>query len=144
MKNLFKLTLSLLLLLSIFSCKKQNAEATIEGSWEIRESKGGYRLASSSDKDTYSAGNGTIIKFSGTTYEKYAQGKLVDNGTFTIEKEKQQINDKESNYNITFVSVNPALFQATIKQSMNLSSKTLILFFGQIAADGTETLYVKL
>ena len=142
MKHLFKLTLSLLLIVSISSCKKEVNQSALDGSWELRETNGGYRIAGS--ESTYPPGNGTIIKFSGSTYEKYTAGKLVDNGTITIQKEKKKVNNDEANFSISFVSLNPTLFSAPFKQPMKLSKKSMILFFGEMASDGFENSYVKL
>ena len=141
MKNLFTLSFSLLLLISVFSCKKETNESTIEGSWELRRVDGGNIGGLKSD---YEPGNGNILKFSGAKYERYASGKLVDQGTFTLERENIKINNSASNFNITYSRTNQITYSSpTSKESINLSKKSLVVFIGAIAADGYESHYVK-
>lgn len=142
MKNLFILSLSMFLLISVSSCKKEANESTLEGSWELRRVDGGNVAGLKSD---YAAGNGNILKFSGANYERYVEGKVVDRGTFKIEREKQKINNSESNFTITYNRGEQLTFASAMsKEPINLSSKALVTFTGVIAADGFESHYVKL
>ena len=142
MKHLSKVMMSLLVLLTLFSCKKQKNEpaAQLDGNWELRTAFGGNMVGSGE----YAPGSGNMLKFSGNAYERYSNGTKVDYGTFVIAKEKVAINNSESNFNITFTSSNPNIFIGIMKQSINLSANKLTVFLGVIAADGVEYHYVRL
>jgi hypothetical protein len=62
----------------IVSCKKEAAQTSIIGAWELREASGQTTL-------TYPAGNGQIIEFTDTNYKTYFNGQLVKSGNYSIE-----------------------------------------------------------
>ena len=64
------------------SCKKGSTENStlLVGNWEIRQFQGGM-----SPSVTYSAGNGTILRFTSSTYESITNGQFVKSGKYKIE-----------------------------------------------------------
>ena len=53
---------------------------SIVGDWELRQTS----AAMMPGEVNHAVGNGTILKFSGTNYEKYANGQLVKSGQYAI------------------------------------------------------------
>ncbi|MCV9928593.1 hypothetical protein OIU83_13070 [Flavobacterium sp. LS1R49] len=132
MKNIFKLTLPFMLLLTIISCQKNSASDELNGTWELRHIEG---IQVAGVDPNFKAGNGNLFKFEGQNFEKYNDGKKVETGTFTITPEEMPINNRKANYSITFNNKE--------KTYVSLIENKLILFNGMIAADGTESTYEK-
>jgi len=62
------------------SCKKDVANSiSIIGTWELRQAQNG--MIPTID---YSPGNGNILIFSESGYEKYANGNLIKSGHYTL------------------------------------------------------------
>lgn len=133
MKKIIILSFGVMLLFSLISCKKKSEESNLNGSWELRYIAG---IQIAGTDPNFKAGNGNIIKFSDHTFEKYENNKMIDSGTFSIQKEEAPVNNYKSNYSIVFNN-------NTDKVYLNLSGKKLIVFMGSIAADGTESHYEK-
>ncbi|HET7897216.1 MAG TPA: hypothetical protein VFL47_06095 [Flavisolibacter sp.] len=83
-----KLVLFVLLVTSMaFSdgCKKDSEAitsikaSTLSGTWELRQLQGGMMPA-----ETYPAGNGNRLTFTGNKYERYRNGSLEKRGTFAL------------------------------------------------------------
>lgn len=132
MKRTLQLSLCLFLLITALSCKKKSAESNLNGTWELRGLIGSQTVNSEPD---LRPGNGTLLKFNGQNFEKYATGKLIETGTFTLQPENTTVNNTTANYSI--------LMSTHAKQYLYLSGKTLIVFDGVVAADGTQSTYVK-
>ncbi|SEA49873.1 hypothetical protein [Pedobacter hartonius] len=132
MKKMLTLSLCMILLLSAFSCKKKSVESAFNGTWELRYIEG-IQIAGADPN--FKAGNGNVLKFSESNYERYVDHQLIDSGTFAFQKEEVRINNSQSNYSI--------LLKNNEKVYINLSGKKLIVFYGQIAADGVENHYEK-
>jgi len=132
MKKILTRSLCMLLLLSVISCKKKSAESTLNGTWELRYIEG-IQIAGADPN--FKAGNGNVLKFSESNYERYADHKLIDSGTFTFQKEEVRINNSKSNFSV--------LLKNKEKVYINLAGKKLVVFYGQIAADGVENHYEK-
>jgi hypothetical protein len=132
MKRILTFSISMMLLFSLISCKKKSAESNLNGTWELRYTEG---IQVAGADPNYKAGNGNILKFSGNNYERYADNKLIDSGTFSLQEEVKNINNTRSNYSI--------LLKNNDKLYINLSGNKLIVFIGVIAADGIENHYEK-
>jgi len=131
MKKLLELTFSCLLLITVVSCKKEASVASLNGTWELKSVVGGQLAASpSTDKHVIQ------LRFADQRYEKYDNDQLTESGTYTVTAEKKAINDNQANYYLTT--------QGDNKQYIKLSTNELVVFVGQIAADGVEMHYTKL
>jgi hypothetical protein len=79
-----KISLGFILLL-FCSCKKDGTakgitnSTSIVGAWEIRQVQNG--MIPTID---YSSGNGNILKFSDSTYEKYTNNNIVKSGHYIV------------------------------------------------------------
>jgi hypothetical protein len=51
----------------------------LAGTWELRQAQGGMMPAA-----TYPAGNGNLLKFTQTTYERYEKGSLQKSGSYQL------------------------------------------------------------
>lgn len=131
MKNLLQLTLSFLLLVTLVSCKKEASVASLNGTWELKSTIGGYPVTNpSTEKHVLQ------LRFADQRMEKYDNGKLIESAAYTITAEKKAINENQANYFITTNGDN--------KQYIKLTKNELVVFEGVIAADGIEMYYTKL
>jgi hypothetical protein len=71
-------------------CRKEDVpkenidfEAALVGSWELRHTSSAWLPAGTN----HAAGNGNLIKFTNSTYEKYTDGQLVKSGTYSVIKD---------------------------------------------------------
>ena len=85
MRYLFLIFLITLFTPFFMSCKKNISESTpsLIGKWELRERTGGFLGGST----TYPAGNGDILKFTNTHFERYFNGQIVNSGTYNLTKD---------------------------------------------------------
>jgi len=134
MKKFLTLSISLLLLFCVISCKKKSAESNLNGSWELRRIEG---IQVAGVDPNFKPGNGNKLIFTDRNFEWYDSNTLKMSGTFTIQPDVKNINNLKSNYNITLSTYPEKLY-------INLKGNKLVLFFGAIAADGTESHYEKL
>lgn len=133
MKNIFRVSFGLIVLFTVISCSKKATGPELDGTWELRHIAGIQVAGANPD---FKAGNGNYFKFDGENFERYNDGKKTDSGSFSITPEDNvPVNDKKANYSIKFKNEE--------KMYVLLSDKTLILFNGVIAADGTEFTYEK-
>ncbi|MDB5020974.1 MAG: hypothetical protein JWQ28_2101 [Pedobacter sp.] len=133
MKKALKLGFILFITFVIVSCKKEMSISTLDGTWELRSVTGGQMAGASPN---FEPGNGNQIKFNQQRYERYADGKLVETGKYTLSPEKREVNNDEANFSM--------LSNNNFQQYIKLSSKKLVIFTGVIAADGIEEHYLKL
>ena len=134
MKRNIKLALIILSIGIFFSCKNGSSEAKLNGTWELRHVKG---IQVANADPNFPKGNGNILKFNAGKLEHYAEGKLLTTEEYTVKEEKKKINDTEAQYTLVFKNNNP-------EKHIALTDGKLILFDGEIAADGTESTYEKL
>lgn len=133
MKNIFRVSFSLIVLFTVISCSKKATGPELNGTWELRHIAGIQVAGANPD---FKAGNGNYFKFDGQNFEKYNDGKKTESGSFSITPEENvPVNDKKANYSIKFNNEEKAYIL--------LSDKKMILFNGIIAADGTESTYEK-
>jgi hypothetical protein len=120
---------------NLYSEKDVNS---LEGSWELRSIKGGFRQPRA--PSDFEPGNGTVIKFDGDKFEMTdKKNSSVSSGTFTIVSEPKIINGDEVAQKIVYLEDNNQT-----NQYFKLSGDKLVLYFGEIASDGYEATYEKL
>lgn len=127
--------LCLCLVFIVLSCKKKSPEPNVndlEGRWELRHVAGVQIQGAIGD---YIPGNGNVLVFNGQTFKQYIASKLVDSGTYSLQKANMMVNTNQANYSISFNNA---------QKYVNFSGSQLIVFDGTIAADGTESTYKKM
>jgi hypothetical protein len=136
MKTLTKSPLLILLLFMMLAgCKTtKSLESKLNGQWELRHVKG---IQVANVDPNFPKGNGYILKFDNGKLEKYAKGKLEESDDYTVKEEKARINNSEVKYSIFFKKANST-------KHFNISDQKLVIFDGELAADGTESAYEKL
>lgn len=136
MKTLTKSPLLILLLFMMLGgCKTtKSLESRLNGQWELRHVKG---IQVANVDPNFPKGNGYILKFDNGKLEKYAKGKLEESDDYTVKEEKTRINNSEVMYTIFFKKSNST-------KHFNISDQKLVIFDGELAADGTESAYEKL
>lgn len=133
MKNFLRLTLSVIMLFTIISCEKKSGTPDLNGTWELRHVAG---IQVAGVDPNFKPGNGNYFTFDGEKFEKFNDGKKADSGTFVLTPEENvPVNNSKANYSISF--------NKREKKYVNLSDKKLIIFDGQIAADGTDSTFEK-
>ena len=77
-----KPTLCLLLLLSVFGCKKEEPtfQDRLAGKWELRKTIGGFTRTTT----TYPSGNGNRLEFTKTTFSRIENGQVSESGTYEV------------------------------------------------------------
>lgn len=106
----------------------------LEATWELRSYHGGLLPGK-----IFSPGNGFILKFTQDQYYKYAEGQLVESGTYSVVNENffytEQMMDR-------IIYDNDADFPKTFYQ---ISADSLFIYFAApIAVDGLESVYVRI
>ena len=128
MKNHLSAFSIVLLLTIMFSCKKENLDEKLIGTWKYTSSIGGYA-------PTLTVTVNSQLKLTKTNFQFLRDGEIVEQGTYKITDEKSWNNDPR----IIFEGR-----EAAQKQFVKVSGNKLILFSGaSIAADGVETHYIK-
>lgn len=130
MNNSLFLKLGLLLVLITSACSDKNQGVSLDGTWELRHVIGIQVAGVSPD---FKPGNGNIYKFKDQTFEKWSDGARISSGTFKLNKEDLPINNNKANYSL--------LLDDHTKTYIKLSGNELVVFNGQVAADGTESTY---
>jgi hypothetical protein len=110
-------------------------ETSLAGTWELRELQGGFRPANA--QIYYSAGNGEIWEFTDSTYKKSFEGRLDNAGPYTLTKDTALATGRLMD---AFV-IDRGIYKHQIYFEFN--QDTLLLYDGQIAADGTMCKYVR-
>lgn len=119
---------------TLFSCKKENINAKIQGTWELRE----YHSAWLETK-YFPVGNGNTIKFSNNTYTtqtKTADTAYSNNGTYKLYSGKPCTSAKEQQL-IKFESSN-------IPSGITLQGDELIISSNECVEDGDAATYQKI
>jgi hypothetical protein len=115
--------------------EKKTTESSIVGSWELRELQGGFRPPNA--QIYYSAGNGDIWEFTDSIYKHSFQGEFASVGTYTLTKDTALATGRLMD---AFI-----MDGGNYKQQIyfEFNQDTLLLYDGQIAADGTIGKYVR-
>ena len=131
--------LVLLLTFSVFTaCRKYNSGgcttdpvvAELKGTWELRSVYGGMVPGGN-----YLPGNGNIVKFTDSTFEKHRNGQIVTQGIYSVSQgnnPQTNLMTKRINYPDGYV------------EYFEISGRQLTLYSGMIALDGTISRYEKL
>ncbi|WP_461790198.1 hypothetical protein [Pedobacter sp.] len=126
-RRLTTLALVLTLLISL-SCKKENTQNGIVGTWQHVTTIGGLQ-------PTVTNLN-LILRFTNDKFESELDGKIVDHGTYEITTEKSWDGDPRIVFNGK---------ADDFKQYVKVSGNKLIIFNNvPIAVDGTEIHYAKI
>ncbi len=120
----------------ISSCEKaERLERELDGTWELRHLTGFVPQERLGDRPL---GNGDIYKFQGNNFERHFDGKITDNGTFSVQKESSNHNEK-----LEFILVLDGVkYDHTVP--FELSGGKLVLHFGALISDGAIGTYAKL
>jgi hypothetical protein len=94
MKNCFLIFLGILVLV-VTSCKKDDFEPTpsIVGTWELKTGISGM-TGKSTD---YPSGNGSILKFTDSSFEIYFDHKLVNSGSYKVVSDTSGLTQEKAN-----------------------------------------------
>ena len=114
--------------------EKKNYSDALEGAWELRNVFGGF--GPPGRPNNFAPGNGNIRSFKDSTFQYYANGKLVDSGTFTLTRDTCPATQTVMDAFILSNSYGHEIF-------FEISKDTLTLYNGIIAADGTIEKYVR-
>src|SRR6476620_199460 len=132
-----KLLISIFLLFILFTgCRKYNGcsdsddLAILKGKWELRSRMGGMAPGGN-----YQPGNGNLINFSDSTYEKWYNGQITVKGTYTI----SQGNNPETGTMMKKIN-----YEGGFEEYFEFVNNQLVLYSGIIAADGTISKYARL
>ena len=106
------------------------------GSWELRELQGGFRPPNA--QIYYSAGNRNIWEFTDSTYKQSFQGEFASVGTYTLTKDTALATGRL----MDALNIGDGIYKHQIYFEFN--QDTLLLYNGQIAADGTIGKYVRM
>jgi hypothetical protein len=139
MKKYLMLFVCLVLFSTISSCKKDPVpnETTLNGSWELRYLLG---IQVPGIDPNFKPGNGNIYTFNNGKYQISQQSKAVDSGTYVIQKDERKINNNTSTHSMQITSK----VYSSRNLYLKISSSTLVVFDGVIAADGIEATYAKI
>jgi len=108
---------------------------SLQGDWELRNVFGGF--GPPGRPTNFPAGNGHIRSFKDSTFKYYADGKLVDSGTFALTRDTCPATQTLMDAFILSNSYGHKIF-------FEISKDTLTLYNGVIAADGTIEKYVRI
>ncbi|WP_439879760.1 hypothetical protein ACSX1A_11285 [Pontibacter sp. MBLB2868] len=87
----YLLPLFLIIMLSFSSCDEENiANDSIVGEWEMKSASNGMTGALTD----YSPGNGSIMKFTDSSYEIISNWQLTRSGLYSIVKETSNLDNK--------------------------------------------------
>lgn len=93
MKDL-KIAVTIILTILILSCKKDtHPTGELVGEWELSESLNGQ----TGIKTSHPAGNGTMMKFTSSSYELIQAGNSMNQGKYSVRTYVSYITKKEEN-----------------------------------------------
>jgi len=130
MKNL---TLAILLLAIVLTgCKKEKALPTsVIGTWELRDVLGTQVAGAPS---TFKVGNGNIIAFTDTEYQRINDGNVTGKGTYKIVDASAEIDGNTFNKAILYDNQGR-------KWYFKISGSKLLISPGSMASDGFTMTY---
>lgn len=126
-----------ILLLAVVSagCKKEKAlPQSIVGSWELRNL---YGVQVPGAPSVFKAGNGDVIVFKDTEFQKLNDGKVTSKGTYKIITDSAEIDG--TSYSKALIYNNQG-----IKWHFKISGRDLLISSGSIAFDGFTMKYENL
>lgn len=111
-------------------------ETSLPGAWELRELQGGFRPVNA--QVYYPAGNGNTWSFTDSSYEQYFEGELANQGSYSLIRDTAQATGRLMDAFIMHTG------NYTHQIYFEFKEDTLLLYQGQIAADGTIGKYVRM
>lgn len=129
----------LIMMIAASACKKDKTtsdQEALNGSWELRSVLG---IQVPNVDPNYKAGNGNIFQFKNGAFKRYAAGKAIDSGSYTLRKNEMKINNNTATHQLQVESK----VYATNTLNLKLGGDKLVIFDGVIAADGSESTYEK-
>ena len=118
-------------------CKKEKAlPQSLIGKWEERHVSGGQAQVPNTSPNT-KAGNGYIIEFSETGFQRSQNGEITSQGTYKLMKDS--VNIDGTIYNDALLFNNESL-----KRYVKVSGNKLMISIGSIAFDGMTVTYQRL
>ena len=91
--NTLKFTLIIFFTVLLFSCKKDRTTThPLVGTWELRADINGLTAL----RTNYPPGNGRILKFTSSQYEKQEAGKVIVKGNYTLRNFISQLTREET------------------------------------------------
>jgi hypothetical protein len=116
-------------------CKKERElPQSLLGKWEVRHVSGSQVATKPS---ALKAGNGDIIEFSDSQFQRFQNGKVISKGTYILIKDSTKIDGIE--YADALIYNNESL-----KHYVNVSGNKLMISIGSIAFDGMTVTYERM
>lgn len=113
----------------------------IAGTWELRHIMGVQVANAPSD---FAPGNGYIITFDGLKYLKTEEGKVLDSGTYTLEKKHTEVDfEKYNDVMVLNSDANKEHPEYNWRVSVKIVDDRLLMAYGSIASDGFTLTYQK-
>ena len=106
---------------------------SLSGTWELRDITGGMIIP---DPNNYKHGNGNIWRFTGVHFERILHDSVYDSGTYTVADTGVDRNTRRR--------ISQFIFNGTPAESFEIKNDTLHIYYGEIAADGVISYYVKI
>lgn len=124
-----------LLFVAFVGCKKNSKRPpSVEGTWELRQHIGMHPTI------VYSPGNDTILKFTGTNYERYIGSQRTENGTYRVMKDMLQGYEG-------YIEGNRIIFNNIVNDSRTfyrIDSNRLSISYGIDMQDGATLVYERI
>jgi hypothetical protein len=142
-KYMQKIVLAVLLLAAWMGCKKSSSHPgqTITGNWELRKTNS----ASMGEKE-YPAGNGRLLRFTETGYQRYTNGQLEKTGAYRLVEDVTAtasvcLDFAETRFRHRIIYDNDT---SSVKVFVEVQADTLWFVSGCYATDaGTAAAYVR-
>lgn len=140
MNRYFIITVLIVLTGAAASCSNSSKDqpkllsgSALNGTWELRGITGGLAIP---DPNNYKPGNGNIWKFVGTHFEHVLHDSVYNSGSYTVGNDGVDMN--------TGRRISQFIFNGTPAESFEIRNDTLHIYWGEIAADGVISHYVKI
>jgi hypothetical protein len=105
----------------------------LPGTWELRGITGGMTIP---DPNNYKPGNGNIWRFTGAHFERTLHDSVYNSGSYSVTDTGVDMN--------TGRRISQFIFNGTPAESFEIKNDTLHIYYGEIAADGVISYYVKI
>jgi hypothetical protein len=130
----------LIILIGAISCTSSSKDQpklvisnTLPGTWELRGITGGMAIP---DPNNYKPGNGNIWRFTNAHFERILHDSVYNSGSYTVADTGVDMN--------TGRRISQFIFDGAPAESFEIKNDTLHIYYGEIAADGVISHYVKI
>ncbi|MBC7418495.1 MAG: hypothetical protein H7325_10095 [Pedobacter sp.] len=114
----------------------------LDGMWELRHILGVQVKDAPSD---FGLGNGYIVTFDGNNYKKTENGKVIDSGTYTLEKKHSGVDFEEYE---DIMILNSDAYKENLEYNwrvcIKMSNDRVMMAYGSVAVDGFTTTHQRL